>query len=123
MATLAVIALAFVGCGRPVSEADKLIAKTVVERALASDSYDGFLSNFTKDNRDRMHRSQVWIKWWQQKVGKDRPAWRVSEVRDDGHGRVIVVTESRKSEGGQQYYTLVKDGYGWRISAIESRRE
>lgn len=120
---LVLVALWSFGCSRPLSEADRLSAKAVVERALASDSYDEFLASFTAEDRARMHDSQVWIRWWQKKVAKNRAEWRIVDVRGGGWGKVEVVAENRERTGVLQSYRLVREGTSWRISEIESKRE
>ena len=120
---LAMFALFPVGCRSDVSEGDRFAAKAVVERAIASESYDDFLSRFTPRKRERMKGSHVWIKWWQQKIGRDRASWKVAEVRGTGRGRLEVVTQHRTLKSSHQYFRLTKEGFGWMISEIETERQ
>ena len=110
------------GCGRSASEEDLVRAKSVVQRALVADSYEDFLQHFTKQRQTRMQETAIWIRWWQEKLSKDRSAWAVDRVRDAGGGVIEVLVQHRRRDTSRQYYRLVREGSSWAIREIESER-
>lgn len=110
------------GCGRSASEEDLTRARSVVQRVLYSSSYEDFLQGFTQKRRARMEDTAIWIRWWQEKISKDRSIWAIESVRDGGRGTIEVVVQHRRRPTSRQYYRLVREGRTWAIQEIESER-
>jgi hypothetical protein len=110
------------GCGQPASDDDLTRARSVVQRVLFSTSYEDFLQGFTKERRSRMVETAIWIRWWEEKISKDRSAWAISSASDSGNGVIEVVVQHRRRATSRQRYRLVRDGSTWAIREIESER-
>lgn len=104
------------------SEADQAAARASVEMALRASTYEGFLRSFTEERRDRMQETAIWIRWWQEKLEKQRGQWQVVRVKALSDEVVEVTTENRRRPTSHQFYRLVKEGPLWRIREIESER-
>jgi hypothetical protein len=110
------------GCGAKVSEQDLQAGRAVVQRALAADTFETFLSYFTRERQERMKDTAIWIRWWQEKLEKDRGGWSVATARDFGSGMVEVVVQHKRRETSRQYYRLTNSAGRWVIHQIESER-
>lgn len=121
-ALLLALGLGAASCARRVSEADQAAARSTVEMALRAGSYEDFLRAFTEDRRARMEDTAIWIRWWQEKLEKQRGQWHVIAVAARGDDLVEVTTEHRRRTTSHQFYRLVKEGPVWRIREIESER-
>lgn len=120
--SLLAVALALVGCTSTLTEGDLAQAKTSVQRAIMSATYEDFLRHFASENQERMREAPVWIRWWQEKMAKNRTAWAVSAVRDGGQGVAEVTVQSRRMQTSRQFYSLIRQGHAWVITKIESER-
>lgn len=110
------------GCSRKATEEDFVKARTVVQRVLVSDSYEDFMSYFTKDRQSRMKETAIWIRWWQEKISKGRGSWAVAATKDLGGGVIEVLVQHRRRPTSRQFYRLVREERSWAIQEIESER-
>jgi hypothetical protein len=111
--------LLIVGCGGGASDEDKSAAKAIVEKMLASETYDEFMECFSQDIQQVMKDSGYWRETWENLNKNGDPIWVVTDIEGDEEVIEVFSTNIYLPDSLRSYPVTVINGEwvidGWNI--------